>query len=123
MIINYFYYSFCFVFSIGTIVFNEFSMAFLMSRLASFFSLTRFISVQLQIEEISRKLRTGDLGIAPVEERFELINLCIESVIRLPMEFELRGNSSSKGKTANCKLHMDEHEKLKNGKKKLNIND
>lgn len=32
--------------------------------------LTRFISVQLQIEEISRKLRTGELGIAPVEERF-----------------------------------------------------
>lgn len=62
-------------------------MAFLMSRLASLFSLTHFISVQLQIEEISRKLRTGDLGIAPVEERFELINLCIENVIRLPMEF------------------------------------
>lgn len=29
------------------------------------------ISVQLQIEEISRKLRTGDLGIATAEERFE----------------------------------------------------
>lgn len=32
-----------------------------------------FIPVQLQIEEISRKLRTGELGIAPVEERFELL--------------------------------------------------
>lgn len=46
-----------------------------MSRLASFFFffLTRFISVQLQIEEISRKLRTGELGIASVEERFDPI--------------------------------------------------
>lgn len=46
-----------------------------MSRFASFlfFFLTRFISVQLQIEEISRKLRTGELGIAPVEERFDPI--------------------------------------------------
>lgn len=47
---------------------------YLMSRLASFcffFFLTRFISVQLQIEEISRKLRTGELGIASVEERFD----------------------------------------------------
>lgn len=34
--------------------------------------LTRWFTVQLQIEEISRKLRTGDLGI-PLnpEERFE----------------------------------------------------
>ena len=34
--------------------------------------LTLFIPVQLQIEEISRKLRTGDLGISQnPEERFE----------------------------------------------------
>lgn len=36
--------------------------------------LTIFLTVQLQIEEISRKLRTGDLGIAlNPEERFEII--------------------------------------------------
>lgn len=33
--------------------------------------LTRFVTVQLQIEEISRKLRTGDLAVATTEERFE----------------------------------------------------
>jgi hypothetical protein len=34
--------------------------------------LTHFITVQLQIEEISRKLRTGDLGISGnPEERSE----------------------------------------------------
>lgn len=44
--------------------------------LRSFFLfLIRFIAVQLQIEEISRKLRTGDLGIASVEERFDKIYL------------------------------------------------
>lgn len=38
--------------------------------------LTRFISVQLQIEEVSRKLRSGDLGIpANPEERFVNTNL------------------------------------------------
>jgi hypothetical protein len=37
-----------------------------------FFSNTFSISVQLQIEEISRKLRTGDLGIPVTEERFAI---------------------------------------------------
>lgn len=33
--------------------------------------LTRSLAVQLQIEEVSRKLRSGDLGIpANIEERF-----------------------------------------------------
>lgn len=37
-----------------------------------FFSNPLLITVQLQIEEISRKLRTGDLGISHnLEERFE----------------------------------------------------
>lgn len=42
-----------------------------MSNIGARLVLTRFISVQLQIEEISRKLRTGDLTIAVTEERFE----------------------------------------------------
>lgn len=44
-----------------------------MSNTGACLVLTRFISVQLQIEEISRKLRTGDLTIAATEERFENI--------------------------------------------------
>lgn len=39
---------------------------------ASIFSNPLLITVQLQIEEISRKLRTGDLGISQnLEERFD----------------------------------------------------
>jgi hypothetical protein len=39
---------------------------------SDFFSNPLLITVQLQIEEISRKLRTGDLGISHnLEERFE----------------------------------------------------
>lgn len=45
----------------------------LTSGLASIF-LTNFLSVQLQIEEISRKLRTGELTVGTnPEERFEII--------------------------------------------------
>lgn len=37
-----------------------------------FVNLNPFLTVQLQIEEVSRKLRTGDLGIPPnPEERSE----------------------------------------------------
>ena len=39
---------------------------------ASIFSNPLLITVQLQIEEISRKLRTGDLGVSHnLEERFD----------------------------------------------------
>lgn len=46
----------------------------MVGRFASIFSNPLLITVQLQIEEISRKLRTGDLGIAHnLEERFDNI--------------------------------------------------
>lgn len=44
-------------------------------RLSPPISLIHFSTVQIQIEEITRKLKTGDLGVSAVpEERFGITN-------------------------------------------------
>lgn len=62
--------------------FNYFLLFFLtilccenrISNIGACLDLTKSITVQLQIEEISRKLRTGELNVAQLpEERFEHI--------------------------------------------------